>query len=187
MDELLPKTAAEAFDLYDGEEGQKRAKGLQKALTTLWEDKVHASMLADPAISREQKASILSTSSPGAGAWVTAIPTSRTSHLSNKHYAVAARLRIGLSPSAIMPKDCVCGASLVQHPEHHLSCGHVRMVATTQRHNKIVQAIHSHSTRAGAIAQLEPRHLQDEDGRRTDLLLTFAHGVRDTLVIQRSM
>ena len=182
LNDLVPESADETLAFYDGEEGQKRAQGLQKALTALWEDKVHKALLLDPSVTLTHKARMLSTASPGAGAWVTAIPTSRTSHLSNKHYAVAARIRIGLQPSASMPTECFCGASLVTDPSHHLSCNRLRTVSTTQRHNKIVQAIHSHSMRAGALSQLEPKHLQNEDGRRTDILLTFAHGVQDTAV-----
>ena len=102
------------------------------------------------------------------------IPYASTLQLKPSHFRIAARLRLGLSPSADMPTHCACPAVppvLLSDNLLHLShCKRFAPNFVIQRHNEVVDCIARAARRVGASARVEPRKLRfAADDRRPDI------------------
>jgi hypothetical protein len=116
-------------------------------------------------------------------AWLLAFPTPSSS-LTDREFRLASRLRLGLPPSDTLPRVCRCSARLDQDPGHFLSCKLLYPVARV-RHDRIVRHLSTLTQRAGGVALVEPRYLED---KRPDIHAFFPDDriMLDVLVLHPS-
>jgi hypothetical protein len=110
--------------------------------------------------------------------------------LADKHYRVAARLNLRLTPfpaSADAPeccKLCSLGAVIAHDPWHALVCKSSVWKEVNKRHNAVAAALGHAVLLMGGQAVREPKGLHVEDGRRPDLQIVFpgVHLLTDVVV-----
>ena len=108
-EDLLPLHPFGFWEFY----GKKSpGSGLQKLLSAQMEAHVASEMLIRADKSKMEKARLRSIRGKQAGAWLSTLPTSPALTLSDQHFRVASRLRLGLPPQEHLPSTCKCGASL---------------------------------------------------------------------------
>jgi hypothetical protein len=166
-DAQLP-TEAGSFLVHFREGG---AASLQHALLEDVETSTFSTLLSGAA--PEARARMRSCSAPGAGAWITAVPSESDLCMRDASYCFAVRLRLGLPPSETLPPVCVCGETLASHPNHFLVCQKLKATATTTRHDRIVRMFAALAKEAGAIVLVEPNC----DNERPDAEITWAEGI----------
>lgn len=149
-DPQLPRNTDDFFPLFR----DNSARGLQHALTADVELATYSALYA--AASPETRARLNSCSAPGAGAWLTAMPTDRVFLMLDVSVRYAFRLRLGLPPSDAMPTNCVCGTRLLGNTQHFLSCQQLKRSAMTTRHDHIVRCFASLARDSGAAVIVEP-------------------------------
>jgi hypothetical protein len=128
------------------------------------------------------RARLTALSAPFAGSWLTTPPIDPLFHLPDAHFALATRLRLGVS---LFPniKRCICGASTQESPLHFMSCKYLNASRIT-RHDRVVQVIARVARLAGVTVHLEPK-IDGEDRARGDGHLFFhaQSAIFDTLII----
>ena len=126
-------------------------------------------------------ARLLASTAHLASAWLTAVPLDASAQLSNKAFASAVRLRLGLPFTEHKVNGCVCAAeqtdpnSRIFDPRHDLSCIKLKHLEVTQRHDSVKNLIHKWATRLGASSVLEPQHSQYSQ-HRADIRISFPDG-----------
>jgi hypothetical protein len=114
-----------------------------------------------------------STTARYASAWMTALPTSKLHKLKCFDFLVNLRFRLGLAPlsPAELPDKCRCGVSIKNSHDHYLICNKIRKDG---RHDTIASCLGTLGRKAGLLAWMEPKGLNQNDLRRTDILLDGA-------------
>lgn len=123
--------------------------------------------------SSESRARMLSCAGAGAGAWITAIPTSSELVMLDSAYQFAQRLRLGLPPSDALPDKCACGSRVASYPNHFLVCQLLKASGATARHDRVVRVFAAVAREAGAVVDVEPR----TDGDRPDAEITWPDAI----------
>eukprot|EP00456_Euglypha_rotunda_P049757 TRINITY_DN3993_c0_g2_i4.p1 TRINITY_DN3993_c0_g2~~TRINITY_DN3993_c0_g2_i4.p1 ORF type:complete len:427 (-),score=23.61 TRINITY_DN3993_c0_g2_i4:53-1333(-) len=136
------------------------------------ESNVAAELLIKSGKNHMTKARLRSIRGKQAGAWLTALPTTPALTLSDLHFRVASRLRLGLPPQDHLPANCKCGANLRTDPHHFLSCKYIKRAAATHRHNMILNKLSFVLSKAGAAVYIEPNWFE---GKRPDAQVNFVH------------
>jgi len=103
------------------------------------------------------KARLISCRVKRAGAWLTVFPATSSLFLSDSHYALAYRLRLGLPPQDDLPLTCKCGTLLAPDPNHFLSCKLFRRTIVTTRHDLLVRTLATFIRAAGGAVYVEPK------------------------------
>ena len=81
--------------------------------------------------------------------------------MTDREFSLASRLRLGLPPSDTLPRVCRCSARLSEDPSHFLSCKLLYPIARV-RHDRLVRHLSTLIQRAGGVAYVEPRYLEDK-------------------------
>ena len=121
-------------------------------------------------------------SSEGAGgtAWLTCLPTSHWTRLSDPQFRIAARLRLGLvpapPPAGVVACNLRCNAAdnpLADAPSHMVSCRRSMHSkgASTARHKELGDAISFHLQAAGMAVYPEVKHLDEDRRTRPDFVV----------------
>src|SRR5271156_4637994 len=92
--------------------------------------------------------------------WLLALPSPSIS-LSDREFCLASRLRLGLPPSDSLPRILFCSARISEDPGHFLSCKLLMPLARV-RHDRLVRHLAPLVQRAGGVAYVEPRYLEDK-------------------------
>jgi hypothetical protein len=185
----LPSTAS-SFVHHFAAASSSVSSSLQRTLSTLaTKHQFDASLSA----ARERKstdggaslAHALAISARRAWAWKSVVPATPELHLTDVQYNLAARLNLGLPPTATgaLPDACPsCKAhnSLAADPWHFLICKKENRGEIEQRHNAVANAIYRTVLAVGGQAVREPKGLEAADGRRPDLRLVL--GVQHIIV-----
>ncbi len=128
------------------------------------------------------RARLTAVTAPFSGSWLTSPPIDRLFYLSDIHFALASRIRLGVILFDDV-KRCVCGASVTESPLHFLACKRLN-ASRIIRHDRLVQALSRVARLCGVTVHLEPR-IDGEDRSRGDGHLFFhaQSAIFDTLVI----
>jgi hypothetical protein len=120
----------------------------------------------------QTSARLLAVSAPGSSNWLKTIPSLSSHILTDNHYQLAMRLRLGLPAFNIMRQYCgACKSSITNDDWHYLSCVKRRKNELNMRHDQVNRALALYSLHAGCVARLEPSSLSDDNGLRPDLQL----------------
>ena len=135
---------------------------LQKLLSHAIDDAHAARQFASA--SESDRARLNSTSAPGAGLWLCAVPTTSELFLPDHAFRIALRLRLGLPTQSDLPRRCTCGASLLPtatsaNTAHFLTCHHQTSTSGRTRHDWVVKRLVSHARRAGLPTYYEPYYV----------------------------
>ena len=168
--ELLPPNFLGFWDFYHK---QSPGRGLQKLLVSKMESELAAGQVIRSDGNPQEKSRLRSIKGKHAGAWLTTLPLSPMLTLSDAHFRVACRLRLGLPPQDNLPPTCACGSNLKSDPLHFLSCKRIKRSAVTQRHNMILQRLSHHLRQAGGSVYIEPNWFE---GKRPDAQVNFSRG-----------
>lgn len=96
--------------------------------------------------------------------------------LSDKHFQLACKNRLGVAPYPCQASRCGgCNASVLNDPWHDLSCVHRRKNELNLRHDLVTKCIKYYAEIAGAVGRLEPNGLSEDDRKRPDLELFLGH------------
>jgi hypothetical protein len=176
---LLPPSSAHdpsqaASDLWrfysSDDQGSEKSAHLQHRLEKCRErDELTQ---AKQSLSQQQLARFLSQSVPGASSFLSAVPLSRSSSLSDAQARVALRSHLLLPPSPTMPSSCVCGANLNNEPYHHLHCTRFPGSMVSNRHNRVREVLAAAMRQAGAAVTPEFQ-VSDSSADRIDLYASF--------------
>ena len=179
--EDLPKTA----ELLLARHSAKPASRLQHAITKQLAQHVQKRLLtpAPPRSGKAEKLSrmavaarLLSASGAGASAWLTCLPSSRETRLSDDDFPLVVRHLLGLPPSeAITSLTCTCGEALAGHPDHFQWCKKFGKAAH-YRHDTVVQRLAQLSRATDNRTHVEPYSLQKEHSARPDMSISNASG-----------
>ena len=108
---------------------------------------------------------LLAVSTPGAGAWLNAVPIpSLGLKMDNESLRISVALRLGSTLNA--PYTCICGAAVGDSATHGLDCR--RAAGKHARHSAVNDIIHRALNAAGVPSHLEPVGLCRDDGKRPD-------------------
>ena len=111
------------------------------------------------------KSRLLSVSSKGSSAWLSALPIpSLGLKLSNEQLRICVALRLGTRVCA--PHRCICGALVQEDGTHGLSCR--RNGGRASRHSEANDVIQRALASAGIPAIKEPQGMSRDDGKRPD-------------------
>ena len=123
-------------------------------------------------------------SAPGAKEWLQVIATEFDLRLNMELFRMSVRVRLGLPPTAQQRVQCaLCRKPHASAECHHLACASLSRHATN-KHHTVVNALASGARRAAAVANAEPRGLNESDGLRPDLqLLLDARSILSDIVI----
>ena len=165
-DDLLPLAGRDFWHWY----GESAAcAGLQRLLVAEIENARADRLLKEAEGDPRQIALLVSIRAKLAGAWLTTLPSSPELILTNSHFRVASRLRLGLPPQDDLPRRCLCDDILTQDPHHFLSCIMLKP-STTFRHDHIVRVLSLLIRKAGGACYVEPRFY---DRTRPDIHVIF--------------
>jgi hypothetical protein len=178
----MPSSVSSSLAFYTAGAGSEVVSGLQKALSNVAHKHSLSALLNVRESSRNTETNtrtlnrFVSITAPHAGAWINTIPSQNSLILSDSHYRIGCRLRLGLNPSHHhVPSVCMCcrnNHSPNPHAAdawHFLSCKSLS-VARIERHNHIVQCVRDFACRVGISVRIEPRPtLFTDDNRRPDL------------------
>ena len=165
--DVFPKRSTDLWSWY-GDVGAGR--GLQKLLIAEVENNCAARLLQDSQGDPRTVARLTSAQSKLAGVWLTSLPVSKDQTLSDNHFRMAARLRLGLPPQDDLPRQCSCKSVLQEDPLHFFSCEKLRQTAMTMRHDLIVRILSRFVQRAGGSCYVEPKFYS---GKRPDVHIYF--------------
>lgn len=145
-----------------------RPTGKRSELQSAWDSPIvqlQFDGLLNSATDSATKSRLLSVSSPGAGAWLEALPLSSLGlKLSDEHLRIIISLRLGTS--VCFPHTCKCGTNVDSSGIHGLSCRLNK--GRSIRHSEANDVIRRAFVSAGLPAILEPQGLSREDGKRPD-------------------
>jgi hypothetical protein len=100
------------------------------------------------------------------------IPSLPSHVLSDSHYQLAMRLRLGISPYNIMESECsACGSCVIDDCWHYLSCVKRRKNELNMRHDQVNCMLALYALHAGIVARREPSGLSHDNRTRPDLQL----------------
>jgi hypothetical protein len=167
MADVFPEHPSDLWSWY-GKTGA--GPGLQRLLVAEIEDDRAARLLQDVHGDHLSIARLTGARSKLAGAWLTTLPVSRDHTLSDNHFRMAARLRLGLPPQDDLPRQCACQAVLREDPLHFFSCKKLKQSAMTMRHDLIVRILSRFVQRAGGSCYVEPKFYA---GKRPDIHIYF--------------
>ena len=165
---ILPPSDSSAIEYYAAD--RTAASKLHAQLTTSFcKDALKQTFdKADPA----DKARLISAATPESAAWLTALPTSKQTQLTDDEYELAVRLRLLHSaPASILPTHCPdCKAPVLpSDPWHALHCHQAKRRGLLVRHDAIVRVLAKLIKTAGGQAQVEPRNLQANTRTQPDI------------------
>ena len=148
----LPRSADDISTFYGGE---RRLPMLQRMLSLSLEGVVLQSFLASAACSDSDLIRITSCRSPHSRRWL----HPQGCLLSDKQFAMAVRLRLGLPPLlAALPSPCpLCSCDTIADPWHPLACVSVRRRATTTRHDRAMHLVADFARSCGVLSRFEPK------------------------------
>ncbi|MHB1956108.1 MAG: reverse transcriptase domain-containing protein [Sulfobacillus sp.] len=109
-----------------------------------------------------------------ASAWLTAIPSSRKTQLSNPDMSIACRFRLGISAYDDRPYSCVCGKNNGKagvDSTHALACQKVRKTEVNMRHNVFRNEFTAAANKCGCTALNEPQALNSQQRADTHIIL----------------
>ena len=150
---LLPFRFSDISDHY---RGLTRTDKLQRQLTQAAEYNIVSAFSAtaqNPNLTTQLRAAAMSNTAN----WLTSIPKNRQWELGRAELALNLRLRLGLSPLDLLPKQCSCGFSMPKDPWHALSCKFVRGASVTARHNNVRDRMRIFAQSHGVPAIPEPQ------------------------------
>ncbi len=75
--------------------------------------------------------------------WLTAVPGSSGTTMSDASFLAAIRHRYDLPPRDDLPEHCACGAALADAPSHFHACSLLRRTGVTKRHDNLVNHLAS--------------------------------------------
>jgi hypothetical protein len=165
--DVFPDKPTDLWTWY-GQVGAGR--GLQRLLVAEVEDNRAARLVQDVQGDPIAIARLTSVRSKLAGVWLNTYPVSRDHTMTDNHFRMAARLRLGLPPQDDLPRQCSCQAVLQQDPLHFFSCGKLKQSAMTMRHDLIVRTLSRYVQRAGGSCYVEPKFYL---GKRPDVHIFF--------------
>jgi len=168
--DLLPPNFLGFWDFYHK---KSPGRGLQRLLVAKMESQLAADQMKRSDSSPQEKSRLRSIKGKHAGAWLTTLPLSPMLNLSDAHFRVACRLRLGLPPQDNLPPTCQCGLNLKSDPLHFLSCKRIKRSAVTQRHNMVLQRLSHLLQQAGGSVYIEPNWFE---GKRPDAQVNFSRG-----------
>jgi hypothetical protein len=145
----------------------------------------YTALLSDSKSPSPDYARIVSVSQPSSGLWLTSLPFHPSLSISNGHFSIASRIRLGLTPVDNLA-TCSCSASLKTNPLHFLDCRLLRSHINA-RHHRITHTFARISRLVGIAVVLEPRIGMD-DMSRTDgnFFLTSLSAQTDVCVVHPS-
>ena len=165
--DVFPEKPTDLWTWY-GQVGAGR--GLQRLLIAEVEDNRAARLFQESHGDPVTVARLTSVRSKLAGVWLNTYPVSRDHTLTDNHFRMAARLRLGLPPQDDLPRQCSCQAVLQHDPLHFYSCGKLKQSAMTMRHDLIVRTLSRYVQRAGGSCYVEPKFYL---GKRPDVHIFF--------------
>ncbi len=125
----------------------------------------YQSLLSDSKSPSSNFARMVNVSQPSSGLWLTTVPFHPSLQMTNSHFSIASRIRLGLTPIDNLT-TCSCSASLTNNPLHFLDCRLLRSLIIA-RHHRIIHTFARISRLIGIAVVLEPRIGMD-DMSRTD-------------------
>jgi hypothetical protein len=129
--------------------------------------KIKFTLNKDPTLARLQ-----AITAKGAGDWIRTVPTLPSHILSDGHYQLAMRMRLGLPPNPIMPTNCAaCNANMSNDEWHYLSCPARMKNELNMRHDSTKQNLNFYAKLAGMVTRVEPTGLSNDSRLRPDLQL----------------
>ena len=175
LDELLPQSVSshsadldEALSLWSVKADSELPNPLLRKVQKFWEEpmnKIKSAQLMSLAASPEDKARLISSSSPESGSWLHTLPSPQLgTHLSNETFRISVSLRLGVP--MCQPHICICGSEIDCFGRHGLSCK--RSKGRISRHNSINDIIARALRSAEIPSVLEPQGCSREDGKRPD-------------------
>jgi hypothetical protein len=121
----------------------------------------------DPSLARLQ-----AITARGAGDWIRTVPTLPSHILSDGHYQLAMKMRLGLPPNPIMPTTCAaCNANMSADEWHYLSCPARMKNELNMRHDSANHYLNEYAKLAGMVTRMEPSGLSEDSRLRPDLQL----------------
>jgi hypothetical protein len=152
---------------------------LQKRLTqALTKTRSHRLMvgsndgLLNIALSDEGKRRLLSASGPGAGSWLTALPTRGDNRMPSVEFVHAVRLRLGIVPACMEELHdqslvCECGKwHDPAHPAQMMCCPKAGGGCVWLRHNRLRDKVASLAQEAGLSVRVEEVTVNEQSGQR---------------------
>ena len=151
----LPRSADAICTFYRGE---RRLPTLQRMLSLSLESIALQAFLDSAACSTRDRIRLTSCRSPYSRRWL----HPQGSLLSDKQFAMAVRLRLGLPPLPVgavaLPSPCpLCSCVTVDDPWHPLACVAVRRRATTTRHDRGMHLVAEYARSCSVLARFEPK------------------------------
>ena len=128
---------------------------LQRDLVKKIEGKLVREYSVSVADDSEQKARTLSATGPHASTWLTTIPRTKRTFLTDEEYTMALRLRLGMPPNDNMPERCACGFEMEDDANHFLNCPKTRGSLVTKQHHRLVRTRAHFLHKAGFLVNLE--------------------------------
>ena len=173
-------TDIKQFFLDFGNKGCRR--GAQRLIMAVIYKARSAALLAAFPRNSADRARLTAATAPFSGSWLTTPPIDPLFYLANAHFALATRLRLGITLFEKI-KRCVCGATILDSPLHFLSCRFLN-AGRIARHDKLVAVIARVARLSGVSVTLEPK-IDGEDRSRGDGHLFFhtQSAIFDALVI----
>ena len=130
-----------------------------------------AALLAAFPRNSADRARLTAATAPFSGSWLTTPPIDPLFYLANAHFALATRLRLGITLFEKI-KRCVCGATILDSPLHFLSCRFLN-AGRIARHDKLVAVIARVARLSGVSVTLEPKIDGEDDLGRWTLILPY--------------
>jgi Reverse transcriptase (RNA-dependent DNA polymerase) len=140
-------------------------------------DRNHFNVLLRSCVDVSSQARFRSISAPSASRWLTAIPTTRETTMTNKDMSIASRIRLGVQLFDGRAHNCACGEANGKagvDALHALSCLKVRKTAVNFRHNLFGSKFATCAGRVGCIVTREPQ--SDSSQQRGDYELVTPAG-----------
>ena len=169
---VFPEQAQNSLDFYGPRGAPDR---LQSAIFKQIEARIAIDIhrRSDPA----DQARLASLRLPHAGTWLRVFPSAPVNRLSNLQVAIAAKLRLGLPLSNVLPVMCPCCqevGALGRDATHFLGCPRMARTGLTRRHDAIVQHIAAWCNSMQFPAVVEPKI--DGERRRPDVEIILERG-----------
>ncbi len=126
------------------------------------------------------KARLRSASAPGAGLWLTVVPTCAAYTMPDILFCLALRFLLGEPVGDDLPFACCCRTCLDAN-DHFMHCNRATM-AWMNRHHKLVYLLRTMFQAAGLPCRLEPLLRPGQSNMRADLLSALEDDHRSTAV-----
>ena len=163
---LPPHTPSHLDNFFPDFSYNPAVAGYQGSLLKAFYKHRAQTLIATTPPSSPDKARLSSLLNSTSSYWLSTPPISSQYILPNPTFHVCCRLRLGLPPQDDL-KSCSCGANLITHPLHFLTCNLLRSSITT-RHDLIYQALARAARLSGIVVQSEPSLALGDEGTRSD-------------------